>query len=59
MPSFISFGLVVSEEMLFKKVSTDDNDDGCQVNTVMTKAHMAFQARWSKKGEPEKVNLSL
>ncbi len=41
MPSFISFGSAVSEEMSFEKVSTtdDDDDDGRQVMTI---AHMAF-----------------
>ena len=43
MPSFISFGSVVSEEMSFKKVFTDDNeDDDDDGRQVMTKAHMAF-----------------
>ncbi len=39
MPSFISFGSVVSEEMSFKKVSTDDDDDDDDGRQVMTKAH--------------------
>ncbi len=41
MPSFISFGSVVSEEMSFEKVSTDDDDDDDDDDgrQVMTKAH--------------------
>jgi hypothetical protein len=40
----VSIGLVLSEEKIFEKVMTDD-DDGCQVMAI---AHMTLLVRWAK-----------